>query len=163
MTQLQKMILVGLGGAILVVIVAIPYLALRPAMSEPIPTIPLATVPPSMALLTRTPLCCDVLKSALAEQGLAASIEMDAELARLEIIIDPAQSTIDDQVPAGQIWGVFEAVLEGREAGCAGYGELIVQVGDFRARVAAEDLLAWGSGELDDGAISNRVVLTKQQ
>lgn len=160
MTRTQRLILVGLGAVTLIVLVgAVLLLVWRPTRKTPAPTLAVATVPPSMALLTRTPLCQDVLRQALAEQGWPGSASLDAQSATLEIRLDAAPQ--EGEVPAGPIWAAFEATLAGRAAGCTGYGTIVVWVGEYRAEVALDDLLAWQAGELDDGAFSDRVSLIR--
>jgi hypothetical protein len=98
---------------------------------------------------------------ALVEQGLPGEVTLDPKDAVLEIRLYAALPVGSDEVPAGEIWGAFEAVLAGQVKGCSGYSELVVLVSGFRAQVAVEDLLAWESGAIDDNTLSDRVDLTK--
>jgi len=161
MTRVQTLILIGLGMAILAACTGAAFLLSRPETQELAPTIPLATVPPSSLLLTRVPICREVVELALADQGWASVVTLDAQKATLEIQLDAPPAGSEDELPAGQIWGAFEAALAGRANGCSGYTDLVVLVGDFRAHVALDDLLAWESGAIDEGTFSDRVDLTR--
>ena len=160
MTRTQRWILIVLGVATLGVLAAAGWLLWSPDQAPPaVPTIPLATVPPNPLLLTREPLCQDVLSQAWPDQEGKVDVSLDATTATLEIRLDV--SLPDDEVPAGPIWSAFEVVLDGQAAGCAGYSTVVVLVGEYRAEVATNDLLAWQEGSLDDGAFSDRVTLTR--
>ena len=160
MTRTQRLILIGLGVAVLGVLAAAGWLLWRSGRAPAaVPTIPLATVPPNALLLTREPLCQQALRQAWADQEGEVDVSLDAMTAALEIRLDaPLQ---DDEVPAGPIWSAFEAVLDGRAAGCAGYATVVVLVGEYRAEVALDDLLAWQEGSLEDGEFSDRITLTR--
>lgn len=161
MTRTQVIILIGLGIAVVAVFAGVAFVLLRPGGQESAPsTIALATVPPDPLLVTRAPICRQVLGAALAERGWPGEATLDPQGSRLEIRANASTGDGDD-LPAGQIWGAFEAALAGRAAGCSGYSELVVLVGDFEARVAVDDLLAWESGAIDDSALSSRVQLTR--
>ncbi len=157
MTRKQILVLVGLGVGVLIIAISATALLLQSAAS--VPTIPAATVPPHSQLQTRVPLCQQVVESALEEHGLAGRVTLDPQRATLDVWLS-VQPESAGELPAGQIWAAFEAVLAGRAAGCSGYAELTVRIGVYRAQVALEDLLAWESGEMDDGAFGQRVILT---
>ncbi len=162
MTRVQLAIVIGLGVAIFVVVVGGIWLLASPAQSEsePIPTLSVATIPPNPQLQTRVPLCQQVLGLALSEQGWPSVVSLDPQRAVLDVQMDNLSDNLEE-IPAGQIWGVFEAALAGRADGCAGYGRLVVRVGEFRAEVAVADLIAWESGEIDDGVFTTKVSLTR--
>jgi hypothetical protein len=143
-------------------VVAGLVLLLLPAGQEPPPTEARPTVSPNPVLLTRAPLCQEAIGLGLADRGWASGVTLDWQRARLEIRLDDAAAGDGKQVPAAPIWGAFEAALAAGKQGCSGYAELVVEVGDFRAQVAAEDIFAWGAGEIDDVTLSDRVDLTKQ-
>jgi len=152
-TRTQTLVLIGLGIVTLAVLATAAFLLLRPATSEPVATLPLATAPPNPVLLTSAPLCRDIVQ-------VDGEVWLDSQSATLEIRLEnPPAGT--KELPAGQIWSAFEAALAGWAQGCSGYTDLVVLAGDFRAQVTVGDLLAWESGNLDDGEFSNRVVLTK--
>lgn len=159
MNRLQLFILMALGTAALVILAGAGLVIVETINHKPLATLPVATVPPNPILLTRAPLCQDVLRMALAEQGWQSSVVLDAQQAILTVDVATAVETPD--LPADRIWGAFEAALAGRAGGCAGYGVVVVQVGRYRAEAGVDDLLAWGTGELDDGAFSERVVLSQ--
>ena len=161
MTRTQIFILIGLGIAILVVFAGAFFLLLRPEPQEPaVPTLALATVPPNPLLMTRAPFCREVVGAALSEGGWSGEATLDPQQASLEIRLN-ASSAAEGELPAAQIWGAFEAAVAGRTGGCSGYSELLVVVGGYQARVAEKDLLAWESGAIDDGVLTDRVELTR--
>jgi hypothetical protein len=158
--RLELFILVSLGAAALAIMAGAGLLLAESINREPAATLPLATVPPNPALLTRAPLCEEVIGPRLIEQGWANSVSLDPR--RAVLTIEMVATVTDTQIlPADQIWGAFEATLVGRTGGCVGYGTVVVQVGRFRAKVGIDDLLAWQDGLLDDGALSERVELTQ--
>lgn len=161
MTRNQKLVLAGLGIGALVVVAGLVLLLLT-GRQEPPPTEARPTVSPNPLLLTRAPLCQEAIGLELADRGWASGVTLDWQRARLEIRLDDAAAGDGSQVPAAPIWGAFEAALAAGKQGCSGYAELVVEVGDFRAVVAAEDLVAWEAGEIDDVTLSDRVDLTKQ-
>jgi len=159
-TRLQSIILVLLGLGILAVMAGVAYLLLQAPAPDSAGVLPQATVPPHPLLLTRAPLCRDAVGAELAARGWAGTVELDAQNAQLVVALDPLPDVGPDEVPAGQIWGAFEAALVGGSA-CGGYEAVVVRVSGFRAQVAADDLTAWASGALDDAAFSDRVLLTQ--
>ena len=161
MNRLQRVIIIVLGTAILIVMVVVVYLLIRPTQREPVSTIPVATVPPNSLLLTREPLCSEVVGAILADQGWPSAITLDALRAVLRIQMDADLAADEEEMPAGQIWGAFEAALASRSEGCAGYDKLVVLVGDYRAEVTVDDLLAWETGAISDAVFSQRVTVTR--
>jgi hypothetical protein len=158
--RLELFILLSLGAAALVIMAGAGLLLAESIHREPAPTLPLATVPPKPALLTRAPLCQDVIGLQLVERGWANTVALDAQ--RGVLTIEMAEGvTATHGLPADQIWGAFEATLAGRAGDCVGYGTVVVQVGRYRAKVGVDDLSAWEDGVLDDGALSERVELTQ--
>jgi hypothetical protein len=158
--RLELFILLSLGTAALIVMAGAGLLLAESISREPVPTLPLATVPPNPLLLTRAPLCQDVIGLELVEHGWPNTVRLDAQ--RAVLTIEMVTAVTDTQVlPADQIWAAFEATLAGRANGCAGYGTVVVQVGRYCAKVGADDLSAWEGGVLDDGALSERVELTE--
>jgi hypothetical protein len=158
--RLELFILLSLGAAALVIMAGAGLLLADSIHRDPVATLPLATVPPNPALLTRTPLCQDVIGLELTEHGWPSAVRLDAQRAVLTIEMAAAVTETLD-LPADRIWGAFEATLAGRARGCIGYGTVVVQVGNYRARVGADDLSAWADGLLDDGALSERVELSQ--
>lgn len=161
MTRTQIVILVGLGVAIVAVFVGAYYLVLQPGLLvAPVPTLPLATVPPNPQLMTRVPLCSDVVRGALLNLGYTGEASLDPQTGTLEIRLTRHSAAEEGELPVGEIWGAFEAALAARGEGCAGYGTLVALVDGFRAQVAVADLVDWDTGILDDGGLSDRVELT---
>jgi len=161
MTRVQMAVLAGLGIVVIIVVVVAGALLFSEPEPTPVavPTLVVATVPPNPQLQARIPLCRQVVGERLHEQGWPSVVSLDPQRAVLEIRMDLAGGSTE-AIPAGQIWGAFEVALAGRAEGCSGYSQLVVQVGDFRAEVAVDDLVAWESNQLDDGEFSGRVVLT---
>jgi hypothetical protein len=158
--RIEILILVSLASAALIVLIGAGLLVVEAINAEPAPTLPLATVPPHPLLLTRAPLCRDVLSSELDEGGWYPTVTLDAQQGVLLIEMTVAL-TGTESLPADQIWGAFEAALAGRAGGCSGYRIVVVQVGSYRAEVSADDLLAWEVGALDDSALGERVELSQ--
>lgn len=162
MTRTQLLILIGLGIAIVALFVGAYFLVLQPRSSRtPVPTLPLATVPPNPLLMTRVPLCQDTVRASLSAAGLPGEVILDPQTSTLQIRLTRPSAAVEGELPAGEIWGAFEAALAAHAEGCAGYGTLVVLVGGFRAQVGVEHLLAWEAGTLDDGTLSARVELTR--
>lgn len=160
MSRLELVILSSLAMATLIVLAGAGLLLAESINREPIPTLPLATVPPNPILLTRVPRCQRIVGRALSEHGWENTVMLDAQQGTLTIrVASPITATQD--LPADRIWGAFEAALVGRTDGCTGYGAVVVQVGSFRAEVGVDDLSAWETGALDDGAFSERVELSQ--
>jgi hypothetical protein len=158
--RLEAFILLSLGAAALIIMAGAGLLLVESISRQPAATLPLATVPPNPALLTRAPLCQDVIGLQLAEHGWANTVRLDAQRAVLTIEM-AVPVTATQELPADQIWGAFEATLAGRASGCAGYGTVVVEVGRYRAKVGVDDLSAWERGALNDGALSERVELSQ--
>ena len=161
MTGIQVFVLAALGITLVIVVAVAILMLVAPGSGDSPATIPAATVPPNPLLVTRAPLCQQFIVTALAQEGWASAATLDPQRASLEIRLDAPPAGPDDPLPADQIWMAFEVAVAGQEQGCSGYTDLIVLVAGYRAQVAANDLLAWGSGELDDGVLSGRVVLTR--
>jgi hypothetical protein len=159
-SRLELFILISLATAALVVLAGAGLVLVDSINREPIPTLPLATVPPNPILLTREPICQGVVGQALTEHGWENVVRLDPQRAILAIEL-AAAVTEPQGLPADQIWGAFEAALTGRANGCTGYAVVVVQVGRYRAEVGVDDLLAWETGVLDDGAFSERVELSQ--
>jgi hypothetical protein len=161
-TRTQIVILIVLGIAVLAVFAGAGYVLLRPGtQGSAFPTVALATVPPDPLLLTRVPTCRQAIATILVERDLSGEATLHPQESRLEIRLDTIASASGAELPAGQIWGAFEAALAGRAENCFGYAELRVLVADYEALVAMDDLLAWESGAIDDGGLSSRVKLTQ--
>ena len=153
-----------MGMAVLAVFAGGAFLLLRSGGQETaVPTVALATVPPDPLLLTRVPLCRQVIARTLMARDLTGEATLDPQGSRLEIKLDISARGVgaDAELPAGPIWAAFEAALDGQAEGCSGYGELYVLAGGYEALVAMEHLQAWGSGEIDDGVLSGRVKLSQ--
>lgn len=160
MSRLEIVILSSLAMATLIVLAGAGLLLAESVNREPIPTLPMATVPPNPVLLTRVPHCQRTVGRTLSEHGWENSVVLDAQQGILTIqVASPITATRD--LPADRIWGAFEAVLVGRTEGCTGYEAVVVQVGSFRAEVGVDDLSAWEAGALDDGAFGERVELSQ--
>jgi hypothetical protein len=158
--RVELLILASLAVAALIVMIGAGFLLIRSINAEPLPTLPLATVPPNPVLLTRAPLCQDLLNVELGEDGWDPTVTLDAQRAILTIKMTATMSETAG-LPADRIWGAFEAALAGQAGGCSGYRVVVVQVGPYRAEVGADDLAAWESGTIDDGTLSERVELSE--
>jgi hypothetical protein len=159
--RLELFILISLAIAALVVLAGAGLMLADSIGREPIPTLPLATVPPHPLLLTRVPVCQDVVGRALAAHGWENTVLLDPQRALLTIEV--AAATEPTGLPADQIWAAFEAALAGRAGGCLGYTLLVVHVDRYRAAVGVDDLSAWEAGALDDGAFGERVELSQEE
>ena len=164
MTRTQVLILIVLGMAVLAVFAGAAFVLLRPGVQESaVPTVALATVPPDPLLLTRVPLCRQVIARTLLERNLTGEASLDPQGSRLEIRLDISASGlgVETELPAGPIWGAFEAALAGLSGNCSGYTELRVLAGGYEALVGIKDLQAWELGAIDDGVLSGRVRLSQ--
>ena len=161
MTRSQKLVLIGLGIAVMITAAVSVTLLVWPSSKEPTTAKPMATVPQNSRLLTRIPFCDNTVGTLLSDQGWSVSIRLAPQGDTLVIQMEPDPNLIVDELPADQIWAAFEATLAGRASNCTGFARLQVQVGDYQALVAFDDLEAWDRGEIKDGIFTDRVLLTR--